>query len=121
MPPEEEKQCLTCAKPLRGRSDKKFCNDYCRNSYNNQLKRINQEAVRSINRVLKKNRGILGTFLSASAGPVKVHREQLLREGFYFNYITHAHTNRRGNTYYFCYDYGYRTLEEDCIQVVREP
>ena len=27
------KLCLTCNKPVKGRTDKKFCDDYCRNNY----------------------------------------------------------------------------------------
>lgn len=30
-----DKQCLFCGSELKGRSDKKFCNDFCRNNYNN--------------------------------------------------------------------------------------
>ena len=32
-----EKKCLDCGDSLRGRTDKKFCSDQCRNSYNNKL------------------------------------------------------------------------------------
>ena len=32
-----EKKCLECESPLVGRVDKKFCSDYCRNSYNNKI------------------------------------------------------------------------------------
>ena len=34
----DSKVCLACGKPLKGRIDKKFCDDYCRNNYNNQQK-----------------------------------------------------------------------------------
>ena len=32
----EPKPCLSCSKPVKGRTDKKFCDDYCRNSYHNR-------------------------------------------------------------------------------------
>jgi hypothetical protein len=32
---KETKTCLFCEKPVKGRSDKKFCDDYCRAAYNN--------------------------------------------------------------------------------------
>lgn len=38
MTATETATCLNCDKTLKGRTDKKFCDDYCRNSYNNQLK-----------------------------------------------------------------------------------
>ena len=38
-----EKRCLECNDVLHGRSDKKFCSDACRNTYNNKKKSINPE------------------------------------------------------------------------------
>jgi hypothetical protein len=49
------RKCLYCDKPLNGRSDKKFFNDYCRNAFNNQLKSANDPVVRNINNALIKN------------------------------------------------------------------
>jgi hypothetical protein len=57
------RKCLSCDKTLNGRADKKFCNDYCRNAYNNQLKSANSPVVRNINNVLIKNRRILQAML----------------------------------------------------------
>ena len=37
--------CGVCTRPLRGRSDKKFCNDYCRNTFNNRKKIKSNSAV----------------------------------------------------------------------------
>ena len=30
------KTCKTCEKPIKGRSDKKYCNDYCRSIHHNK-------------------------------------------------------------------------------------
>ena len=35
---QSEKVCTLCSKTLKGRSDKKFCDDYCRSAYNNERK-----------------------------------------------------------------------------------
>ena len=32
-----KKQCPECEDPIIGRTDKKFCSDGCRNSYNNRV------------------------------------------------------------------------------------
>ena len=32
-------KCLQCDKVIRGRIDKKFCDDWCRNNFNNALNR----------------------------------------------------------------------------------
>lgn len=54
-----EKTCLACDKPLKGRLDKKFCDDYCRNNYNNRLNSDQSNYVRNVNNILRKNRRIL--------------------------------------------------------------
>ena len=32
-----KKNCLECGEAFNGRIDKKFCSDYCRNTYNNKI------------------------------------------------------------------------------------
>jgi hypothetical protein len=48
--------CLTCGKPLRGRSDKKFCDEGCKNEQNNRLQHEEREAIKAIDRILKHKR-----------------------------------------------------------------
>lgn len=112
------KHCLACDKPLHGRADKKFCNDYCRNAYNNSLKTVNSSAVRSINTVLTRNRKILEAFLGQEK-TLKASKEKLLQQGFNFKYITHTYTTKNGDTYCFCYDMGYLPLEHDLYLIVK--
>jgi len=112
------KNCLACNKKLQGRADKKFCNDYCRNNYNNSLKSVNSNVVRNINNVLQKNRRILEGVLGAE-GMMKVMKEKLAEQGFNFKYITHTYTNKKGNVYFFIYEYGYLPLEGDWVLVVK--
>jgi len=50
----EERYCLECGEPLIGRSDKKFCDDQCRNAYNNKLNRDHINLYRNINNKLRK-------------------------------------------------------------------
>jgi predicted nucleic acid-binding Zn ribbon protein len=57
------RNCPACGKPLNGRVDKRFCDDYCRNGYNNQLKSASNNLVRNINNALGKNRRILKSLL----------------------------------------------------------
>lgn len=115
----ELKTCLACDKPLKGRSDKKFCDDYCRNNYNNQLKSITNNQVRNINNALGKNRRILEELLPAGEELAKTTKEKLLQKGFLFKYVTHLYTTKTGKTYHYCYDYGYLPLENDWYLIVR--
>lgn len=113
-----DKKCLACDKKLSGRADKKFCNDYCRNSYNNGMKAANSPVIRNINNALIKNRRILEGLLGEEE-TIKKHKEKFLSQGFQFKYTTHTYTNKKGNTYFFCYEYGYLPLEHDWYLVVR--
>jgi predicted nucleic acid-binding Zn ribbon protein len=117
--PEQAKKCLLCSKPLRGRSDKKFCSDYCRNNYNNQLKTHANNHVRNINSALSKNRRVLEELLPAAEEIGKATKEKLLNHGFSFKYITHTFTNKKGATYFYCYDYGYLPLDNDWFLIVK--
>jgi hypothetical protein len=111
--------CLSCGKTVKGRADKKFCDDYCRNMYNNQLKGDVNNYVRNINNTLRKNRRILEELLPDNEEMAKTTQDKLVQMGFVFKYYTHTYTNKKGNMYYFCYDYGYLPLENDWYLLVR--
>jgi hypothetical protein len=112
-------RCLACDKPVKGRTDKKFCDDYCRNSYNNQLKAAKNNLVRNINNALGKNRRILESFFNQKDEIAKTHKDKLINKGFQFKYFTHTYTNKKGNVYFFCYDLGYMPLENDWYLLVK--
>ena len=118
----EKRSCLSCGNQLRGRVDKKFCNDYCRNSYNNIQKARNgySPIVRNINNALIKNRRILANVLSDRMETARANRDKLLRLGFHFGYQTHVYTTKTGRCYYYCYDYGYLALENDWYLIVKK-
>jgi hypothetical protein len=117
--PEQSKPCLQCGKSLRGRSDKKFCGDYCRNNYNNQLKAHFNNHLRNINNVLGRNRRILEGLMPPDVEIAKTTKEKLLLHGFSFKYMTHTYINKKGNIYFFCYDYGYMPLGNDWYLIVK--
>lgn len=115
----EIKACLSCGKPLRGRVDKKFCDDFCRNNFNNKQNSSPTNLVRNINRILGKNRRILETLLPETEETKKVLREKLVLEGFNFKYYTHQYQTQKGVIYLFNYEYGYLILENDWILIVK--
>lgn len=118
MSAEAKKLCLACSKPIKGRTDKKFCDDYCRNNYNNQLKSGTINLVRNINNALGKNRRILENFFGKE-DMIKTTKDKLLEKGFQFKYITNTYTNNKGKVYFFCYDIGYLPLENDWYLLVK--
>jgi hypothetical protein len=117
---KEEKRCLACDKPLKGRSDKKFCDDYCRSAYNNELKSAINNQMRNINNALGKNRRILEELLPENEETAKTTKEKLLQKGFLFKYVTHLYTTKSGKIYHYCYDYGYLPLDNDWFLIVRK-
>jgi len=116
----ETKECLTCRKVIRGRVDKKFCNDYCRNVFNNCLKSPTNNLVRNINNFLGKNRRVLESLLPEGEMMVKIKKEKLLQQGYYFKYCTHLYKNKTGTTYHYCYDYGFIQLENDWVLIIKK-
>ncbi len=110
------KTCKSCGEKIIGRSDKKFCSDYCRNAYNNILNKDPNNFVRRINHILRKNRRILAEL--NPHGKAKVRRDQLFEMGFNFNYFTNRYITKSGNDYHFIYDYGYLELENGTVALV---
>ena len=115
-----EKIYLSCNQKLHGRTDKKFCNDYCRNTHNNRLNSDGNKCVRNINHSLRKNRRILESLLPGERSICNTTRHKLHSKGFVFTHHTHTCTNKKGNTYYFCYEYGYLVLERERVVVLRK-
>ena len=111
--------CLHCNKPLeKGRIDKKFCDHYCRNAYNNEQIRETEKTIKLINQILRKNRMILRTI--NPEGKSTVRKEYLELSGFNFKYFTHKYEAKNGNIYWFCYEYGYMlsTTEPEKVVIV---
>ena len=113
---KEKRECLECGTEIYGRSDKKFCSDYCRNEQHNKVNRDATNYMRKVNNVLRKNRRILAKF--NPKGKSKVKESTLMEEGFNFAYHTNVYSTKKGGKYYFCYDQGYIKLEEGWLALV---
>lgn len=115
----EEKTCLECELPFKGRVDKKFCSDQCRIAYNNRLNSDGNNYVRNVNNILRKNRRIL---LDLNPdGKSRVSREKMRSKGFDFNYYTSTYTTKEGAQYFYCYEQGYLPIEkEHCLLVIKK-
>ena len=113
------KSCQSCSKVLKGRIDKKFCDDHCRNNYNNQFKTEKTSYIRNVNYWLLKNRRILEGLLPDTKESIRVNKEKLQRLGFLFPYHTDTYTKRNGSVYYYCYEYGYLSLSDEWLLVVK--
>lgn len=113
-----KRKCSECGTEIHGRADKKFCSDYCRNAYNNQLNKDSKNLVRNINNRLRKNYRILDSF-ELKEGKTRTTKTRLLDKGFDFEYITNLYTTKKGSTYFFVYDLGYLPLDNDYYMIVK--
>lgn len=115
------KNCQACDKPIKGRTDKKFCDDSCRNNYNNRMNSYSSPLVRNVNNILRRNRRILENLLAPLEKKVLViERHKLVERGFMFDYMTeHYHPDKQEH-YYYCYEYGHRSLDQDKVLVVKD-
>ncbi|MBI3509780.1 MAG: DUF2116 family Zn-ribbon domain-containing protein [Bacteroidetes bacterium] len=112
----ETRHCLDCGGEVSGRADKKFCSDVCRNSFNNRRNGDNNNLMRNVNNILRRNRRILADL--SPTGKATYLRNRIVELGFNFNYHTNIYTTRKGATYYFCYEYGILSHNNDFITIV---
>jgi hypothetical protein len=113
-----ERNCAECRKVINGRSDKKFCDDGCRNNYNNRRNSDTDEALRIINSILRKNRNIMRNLLSQEE-KITVPEKTMKIMGFNFEYFTHLYETRAGTVYRFCYEYGYLQIDKGLYMLVK--
>lgn len=112
-----QKACPECGEKIVGRTDKKFCSDYCRNAYNNKMNKDSTNLVRNVNNLLRKNYRILQELNPTDK--TKTTKSKLLAKGFSFEYFTSIYTTKSGTVYYFIYDQGYLPLESDYYALVK--
>ena len=116
METSNEKKCAYCEKIIRGRTDKKFCNDYCRNYFNYQQKTKAGGNEKEINQILSSNRRIL-QMLSVSGGYIRIEKERLLSMGFDRRYCTELIPINSGYYCFACYDYAYFMPEKNRVVI----
>ena len=112
-----DRKCLECGEKVIGRIDKKFCSDYCRNTYNNKVNKESKNLIRNINNRLRKNYKVLSEL--NKSGKTKVTRNKLYDHGFDFQLFTSIYTTKTGNMYYYVYDQGYLALENEYYLLIK--
>ena len=113
------KQCLTCERLIHGRIDKKFCDDYCRSTFNNKKYVDERGLIRHVNHLLMRNRRILEAFLSDQSSTVTIVRKALSAKGFQFDFFTHTYYSADGKKYFCCYDHAYSELFNEQLLITR--
>lgn len=132
------KRCLECGEPIKkgNREDTKYCNDQCRTSYNNRVRREKrqqkQEAatspaapemstadyVRKIVDILMQNHAILEK-IAVGNEPVRMEMRDLMGRGFNFKFFTSEAPTQNGDIYRFCFDRGYKQTPDGFVIIVQ--
>lgn len=121
MTKETVKECLHCQLPFKaGRVDKKYCDGYCRTSYNNKIKKNAPKLVKVINLSLMQNRNVLEKIFLQKKGNCKVHENVLKELGYDHRYFTHYTYDNSGNQFKCCYDFGMKPLKNDYFWVFKK-
>ena len=115
MIPTNSPQCLYCGSSFRGRTDKKFCNENCRNAYHNNANRNNNILARDILQILYRNRRLIRDILGSNTS-IKISREILLSKGFMENY--HTHTGLVGSSpLFYCFECSFQACNDGQIRL----
>lgn len=113
------KQCGKVINTLKGRSDRLYCDELCKNKYHNARNKEDDVEFKRVHRVLRTNRKILKKMFDRKDID-RIPKEKLLKAGFEFHYHTHTKISKiKSNLFTFCFEYGYRPVGEDKIKVVR--
>jgi hypothetical protein len=112
--------CKQCGRAVKGRTDKQFCNDGCRNQFHNLRNSCQNNYMRQVNHLLQKNRRILAALFTSLSKTKHIEQQQLADQGFQFRYCTHE-TKTDNGAARFCYEYGYLPLEGDVLLILHQP
>ena len=105
-----QKHCLECGKELHGRIDKRFCDSYCRNTYNNRNKSKEEKYIHHVNSIIRANRRILRRL--CPIGKATVPKQVLDSMGYDYNYFSSIHHPAK-LIYYVCYDYAFAPIKDE--------
>lgn len=104
---------------FKGRLNRKFCSEKCKNAYHNEVNRDRESVVRNLNKTLHKNWVILQELYNVSRSkPVNINI--LESNGFKTQYHTHIHNSPIGEKYTMVYDYGFKNYFDNQVQIVKD-
>ena len=105
-----DKVCPECGKAVHGRLDKRFCSSECKSAYHYRDGKEQREAslYTKVSQILRANRRVMSQY--NKAGLATVEKEKMMADGFNPRYFTHYWRNRKGEVYWFCYEYGFREV-----------
>ena len=114
---EEGARCLECGEPVYGRTDKKFCNNNCRNRYHSHLRYAPVKAQNDTMHILSHNYAVLQTVYLLKGGSCP--RSTLDEMGFKSEYVTQQVYKKGKHLEYRCFDFVYNLSENKLFNLRR--
>ncbi len=112
------RHCLACDTPLKGRTDKKFCDYNCRNAHHNFKNRFNKAEIQKVHRALMKNYHILEELLQNKVESIDITAIQAI--GFDIRLQTKQIKDPVLGKVSFLYDIPFQQNEEEIVLSLRE-
>lgn len=113
----DKKICVFCGSDLLGRSDKKYCDDTCRNNHHYALKRENLSVIKYINNILMHNREMLN-LLYKNKNTI-INKDKLVECDFNFELFTNIYRTKKNEEYKVVYDYAYKFVNDNELVIIR--
>ncbi|KAA2217211.1 MULTISPECIES: hypothetical protein [Maribacter] len=107
----DSKKCPVCGVLVKGRSDKKFCSKKCKSIDQYEHRQKTETFYLKVDRQLKINRRILKKY--NKSGYTIIRQGELIGEGFDPKYFTHYWKNKKGDVYFFVYEFGFLRKSEN--------
>ena len=116
---QQKKYCRLCKKIVRGRSDKKFCSNACKNEYHFRLRKSTQGVVTETDKILHRNRPILLECIGKNKKQIRISRTILDKKKFNHSYITGYYINSKEKVYHLIYDFAWMEFSDGSILIIR--
>jgi len=107
-----QKLCLTCGKNLTGRSDKKYCNEACKNEFHNQQGVRTPPFEKNQLSTARKNRSILSKI--EASGKAEIEMKELELCGFNFEGLTGLKFLGKDSLLLYCFDFSLQLNGNSC-------
>jgi hypothetical protein len=119
---EEDRKCEQCGRSLHGgRTDRRFCNDTCRNAFNRRKTLATQirdhENLPEIFKIIKKNYEILKSYGRIPDQCALLIDAPTKQEGINSNFCTSV-LIENGLMWKFCFERGWREFDDGGFEVI---
>jgi predicted nucleic acid-binding Zn ribbon protein len=112
--------CHQCAKPIRGRTDKKFCSPACKNHFHNQKRLRDTAHFHATDAILHHNHAVLNQLPWNGQRSITIPLSDLLPSGFNPDFCTGIFINKSNRTFRLLYNFAWTNAPGNKLWIVRK-